>query len=357
MIYLTAHHLIVYILSHKKYMIIWGNLPKSQSDSETIEECIARLIAEHNNKTTAHSDPGQSLDLHRKDTIIDHPAGSIKNDKESFANILYRLFFTDRATWSQVYGVQNFAQCELSLTANGSQDTLGVYQPLSFYNNDLFSNGGAVFSHKMSIQAKFNFEEGENFYFKTGANVFSKTGSSAYSKSNQVTGFKINFCKDQNDLGDYFYYADIYVVVSRVYYLNNNNQGLSEYSRYIGTVIDGVLGFPIDKFNQNSEWLGYEIEAGTEIATDFNFQKYNQFAFSYINSEHKYYFYLNGVKVAEFGTEINSTFTNQNGTHRYELHEGRQQQLGAMLTAHDSALLNNKKVTLFDPIISIDSTY
>lgn len=61
----------------------WQNLPKNGTDNETIEQAISRLITVHNNDNTSHLAEGQSIDEHRKETILDHPAGSIMGDKYS----------------------------------------------------------------------------------------------------------------------------------------------------------------------------------------------------------------------------------------------------------------------------------
>jgi len=62
---------------------VWGLMPKAQDDAETIEEAITRIVGEHNDDNTAHADTGQSLDVHRVSTTIDHLAGSILADKKS----------------------------------------------------------------------------------------------------------------------------------------------------------------------------------------------------------------------------------------------------------------------------------
>lgn len=61
--------------------LTWGDLLKSQADDETIEEAIARIIAEHNDDETSHLDTGQSLQSHKAAEIIDHLAQSIVVDK------------------------------------------------------------------------------------------------------------------------------------------------------------------------------------------------------------------------------------------------------------------------------------
>ena len=60
---------------------VWGLLPKSQVDNETIEEAIARLILEHSEDETAHLGAGQSLQSHKASEIIDHLINSVVADK------------------------------------------------------------------------------------------------------------------------------------------------------------------------------------------------------------------------------------------------------------------------------------
>lgn len=80
---------------------IWESLPKNQTNSQTILEAIAALIAEHNNDPDAHNSADQSLYLHRINDIIDHPAGSVKNDKNSFDIWNYNSNFADFDLWGK----------------------------------------------------------------------------------------------------------------------------------------------------------------------------------------------------------------------------------------------------------------
>lgn len=70
---------------------VWGLMPKSQIDNETIEEAIERLIAEHEHDPTSHLGENESIEAHRKSEVIDHLALSIVPDKfsnaETFVNI------------------------------------------------------------------------------------------------------------------------------------------------------------------------------------------------------------------------------------------------------------------------------
>jgi hypothetical protein len=65
--------------------IVWGTLPKAQDDSTTIDQAIAAAIAVHADDPTSHTVTGQSLDLHRSNDTIDHPAGSVLSDKNTMS--------------------------------------------------------------------------------------------------------------------------------------------------------------------------------------------------------------------------------------------------------------------------------
>lgn len=60
---------------------IWGDLDRAVNDSTKIDEAIAAAIAAHNDEPEAHLGADQSLETHRENSIIDHPAESVPNDK------------------------------------------------------------------------------------------------------------------------------------------------------------------------------------------------------------------------------------------------------------------------------------
>ena len=62
---------------------LWGSLEKAQDDAQTIEQAIDAAIIEHENDPTAHLGAGESLQSHKSEEIIDHPALSIVPDKFS----------------------------------------------------------------------------------------------------------------------------------------------------------------------------------------------------------------------------------------------------------------------------------
>jgi len=72
---------------------LWGQLQKSLDDTETIEQAIERIVAEHNAEPEAHLGTGESLSEHKHTTVLDHPAGSVLADK--FSDDEHFFYFTN----------------------------------------------------------------------------------------------------------------------------------------------------------------------------------------------------------------------------------------------------------------------
>lgn len=75
----------------------WGLLEKSQTDNETIEQAITRLIVAHDDDANAHIGAGKSLDTHKTQSVVDHPADSIVEDK-----ILTNTVSVEKRKWDQM---------------------------------------------------------------------------------------------------------------------------------------------------------------------------------------------------------------------------------------------------------------
>lgn len=94
---------------------VWGNLEKSQIDSEKIEEAIARLIQAHEDDANAHLEVGESLYSHKASEIIDHIVASIIADKvkdgeitEPKLNALAVRFITGAFDKGEIVDFKNF---------------------------------------------------------------------------------------------------------------------------------------------------------------------------------------------------------------------------------------------------------
>lgn len=72
----------------------WQQLQKNIDDPETIEQAIIRLVNSHEEDPEAHLGVGESLEQHKTQSVIDHPAQSIVPDKISGKGIyLYYNFY------------------------------------------------------------------------------------------------------------------------------------------------------------------------------------------------------------------------------------------------------------------------
>ena len=77
----------------------WSNLPKSQTDNETIEQAIMRIVAQHETDNTSHMGIGESIDVHRKELVLDHAVGSVLLDKETMSEIKFYTTFESLDMW------------------------------------------------------------------------------------------------------------------------------------------------------------------------------------------------------------------------------------------------------------------
>ena len=73
---------------------VWGQLQRALDDPETIQDAIDAAIAVHETDPTAHLGDGESLQTHKSDEVIDHPAESIATDKyaEGSVHSLARIY-------------------------------------------------------------------------------------------------------------------------------------------------------------------------------------------------------------------------------------------------------------------------
>jgi hypothetical protein len=94
--------------------VVWGTLPKAQDNPQTIEEAIASAISAHEADPEAHMGSGESIDVHRTNDTLDHPAGSVVNDKLTKRELRYITSFDSLDAWfthgsvgpSDLFGVE-----------------------------------------------------------------------------------------------------------------------------------------------------------------------------------------------------------------------------------------------------------
>ena len=108
-------------------MDTWGSLPKNQTDPTTIDAEISAAIAAHNSDPDAHTAAGQSIDLHRVNDVLDHPAGSALADKWTMSEMDFTTLF-ENLTPFIVHGncYQQFPGVFLYPTSSGDTNYGGI---------------------------------------------------------------------------------------------------------------------------------------------------------------------------------------------------------------------------------------
>lgn len=119
----------------------WGTLVKSGTENETIEQYIDSRLATHNDDGDAHMGVGQSIDVHRKETIIDHPAGSVLGDKYTNREFTFQPTFEDTGRYILSGNVPSFSiggfRAQTSSTTNNTVQLAasGQYSPTYYSGN------------------------------------------------------------------------------------------------------------------------------------------------------------------------------------------------------------------------------
>lgn len=73
--------IIIFLILILMSVEVWGNLAKAQDNAQKINEGIDEAIAAHTADPDAHIEAGESINDHKVAPTIDHPAGSVLNDK------------------------------------------------------------------------------------------------------------------------------------------------------------------------------------------------------------------------------------------------------------------------------------
>lgn len=126
----------------------WGMLPKSQIDPQLIEERIAEMIAEHEQDPEAHMGAGESIDIHRKNDVIDHPAFSVVPDKvtrgaiEINTNLAFFDLYDYNGDWSR-YG---FSEAVLEMGSGSGHYWLYAFASAMYTNNQIKFSKKPIFS-------------------------------------------------------------------------------------------------------------------------------------------------------------------------------------------------------------------
>lgn len=159
---------------------VWGLLPKAQDDAETIEQAIVRFIAEHETDSGAHTGSGESLETHKSQEIVDHPAESLVADKLASANSFIYIPLNsssdhdpDNHTSLNVGLISSLTQSS-PLTGNASDFVFDFGQTDYRYNDGdivvdmLFWGGGSAGTWEGSFATPWAKIEIKHGYYRVG---------------------------------------------------------------------------------------------------------------------------------------------------------------------------------------------
>jgi len=71
----------------------WGLMTKAQDESTTIDEAIASAISAHEADPESHMGVDESIENHRNNETVDHPAGSVLADKSTMSEMEFTTTF------------------------------------------------------------------------------------------------------------------------------------------------------------------------------------------------------------------------------------------------------------------------
>lgn len=146
--------------------ITWENIPKSQTEAQTILEAIDEKINTHNGDPEAHIVDLSSFEEHRKAEIIDHLAESVVNDKLK-KNARRYVAIVDPASDTDFDTIA--AACEYAL-ANGGGDIL-IQSGNHYLANEITIDGTISLFGLGSNETHIYCESSTNGYFDITPNT------------------------------------------------------------------------------------------------------------------------------------------------------------------------------------------
>lgn len=173
-----------YKIIHKFMSLpVWGMLAKSQTDDETIEEAIARLIAAHESDASAHIGTGESLENHKAASVLDHPVESIAPNKLE-QNFFNRMVI---ATSLQSLDAFELLSAETELCLGGVWINTSTVE-----NNQAYLADGNTMDLDLSFDKDPILDVEAKFATGTNHDIYLGLGDQALTADGPFIGFKIN---------------------------------------------------------------------------------------------------------------------------------------------------------------------
>lgn len=158
----------------------WGEMNKAQDNPQTIDEAIASAISAHEADPESHMGSGESIENHRINEVIDHPASSIVPDKFSNNQPSYYNSFVSATDYSNSGLVGQGGQGYISLLCSTTYRTSEVEIPIPNIDWSSFPDTDMLFDFVTWIH-------------KYSSPVFSGT----FAVGDKMNGFGIDFNQTQ----------------------------------------------------------------------------------------------------------------------------------------------------------------
>lgn len=241
---------------------LWGELEKAQDDATTIAAYVAAQIAAHNEDADSHLESGASLEAHKTESVIDHPAGSVLADKLTFAEDVIQDYFSSLDGWGlssdpapSVSGFVASLVSPVSFSAACSMDTV----PEAMLATDFFTREWLV-----QIQARVTTAPTDGF-LQWGVNSIA---------SDRYWGYSLDFRDDEVDFIQDVEYAQVDIdtvvvdtTVRHVYRMHYDPVG-----DVVNLYIDGVIvASQVNQITTADEGLGLVGKAFRDTDTQVAF--------------------------------------------------------------------------------------
>lgn len=144
----------------------WGSLPKDQENPQLISEAISEAIIAHEQDPTAHLGAGESLEQHKTNEVVDHPAFSVLDDKLAYDRNYFLMNFADFDNYDHSSNSQYLALNSLYFSSPNSSGSQWFYAA----TQDMWSGSEFLFSKNPRFFTKFQLSNvtNQNTYFIVG---------------------------------------------------------------------------------------------------------------------------------------------------------------------------------------------
>lgn len=161
----------------------WGLMTEAQDNPKTITQKINELILAHEADPESHMGAGESIENHRTNEIIDHPAGAIVPDKFSFNQKEINTYFESILSWQKAGNViSQFLKLQVGIYGNAIIDSYAYQDSIYFYCADDYT----TFDNYVQFNGAYsNYYSIADLYFGMGV-------SDAVPSSDYLMCFKIS---------------------------------------------------------------------------------------------------------------------------------------------------------------------